>query len=194
MDDPSVERALPRLILFNDGSVAQKTAASILHAPPAGSRARGRNIVEQMRCVFQHQSHAPVTSGMMELAGIALSMFLAGSYCATFVGVQFHIFLFCDSKPVVDFALQEGQHDAGARHLTALVAYVRAHVDELRNAGHVVELGWASRDTQGIQRAHELAAHGIPSMWPDNLYDLLLGVSQVYAAASSQEREIMDSI
>ena len=135
---------------------------------------------------------------MMELAGIALSMFLACSYCATFIGVQFHIFVFCDSKPVVDFALQEGQHDAGARHLTALVAYVRAHVDELRNAGHVVELGWAPRETRGIQRAHELAAQNpwpsTSSMWPNNLYDLLLGASQVYAAASSRERGIMDSI
>ena len=167
---------LPRLVLFSDGSTGKRSAAAILHNPPAGERCRGRNIVQEMRCVFLDDGH--LTSGALELAGMGMSLSLVNAYSSAFPGQRFEIFLYSDSKPVVDFTIQEGQQDAGAPNLSALVAHNRAQIRALKLAGHYVELQWASRETQGIRRAHELAANAAhhTHAWPNNSHTATHGL------------------
>ena len=184
---------LPRLVLFSDASTGKRSAAAILHKPPAGQRCRGRNIVQEMRCVFLDDGH--LTSGALELAGMGISLSLVNAYSSAFPGQRFEIFVYNDSKPVVDFTIQEGHEEAGAPNLADLVAHNRTQIRALRSAGHVVYLCWASRNTQGMQRAHELAAsdsHGTQE-WPNNLYELVSGSAEAYAAATHAEREVMDN-
>ena len=183
---------LPRLVLFSDGSTGKRSAAAILHKPPAGERGRAGNMVQEMRCVFLDDGH--LTSGALELAGMGMSLSLVNAYSSAFPGQRFEIFLYGDSKPVVDFIIQEGHEQAGAPNLSGLVAHMRTQIRALRSAGHVVHLCWARRTTKGIRRAHDLAADDARGTheWPDNLYELVAGSAEAYVAATQAEREVME--
>ena len=187
------------LVCFSDGCRSKFSAAALLHNPPLGKRAHGGNVVQKMRCAEGDSAstrapwHRGLTAGALELAGIAMSLTLLSNYIALF-GLQpaVNASVYSDDLPIVDFVLQGGAAHAGARHLEDLVSHVRGVLDALRSDGREVFLLHAPRGTHGIHRAHELARHGTEwEDWPDGLRNLLMASSEMYLAATADERSLM---
>ena len=197
------------LVCFSDGCRGfQLSAAAILHSPAAGELAHGGNVAQEMRCswgcpgMWAAALHPGLTAGALELAGIALSLTLLTNYALAFCGAAgsggqpgtLSMSAYSDDLPIVEFVLQGGASDAGARHLEGLVGHVRGMLDALRSdpASSQVFLLWAPRGTQGMRRADQLARSGALAEWPDRLEQLLLDSSQAYLAASPQDQSVMD--
>ena len=122
-----------------------------------------------------------------------MSLTLLSNYVALF-GLQpaVNASVYSDDLPIVDFVLQGGASHAGARHLEDLVSHVRGMLDALRCDGREVFLLHAPRGTHGIRRVDELARNGAQSEdWPDGVRDLLVASSEVYLAATADERSLM---
>ena len=155
------------------------------------ARGSGCSIIATMRCGASPQ----LTSGALELAGMVLSLFLAEAYTSAFAdgarGCPHNITVYGDDKPIVEFVLLGASTDAGACHFEGLVEIARGRVSKLRQAGHVVEVAWSPRWKAGLRRAHDLAASGRLSDWPDGLLGLLVASSNVFAAARPQDRQVM---
>ena len=195
------------LVCFSDGGRGKLSAAAILHNPCLGERAHGGNVVQKMRCAEGDpaSAHAPwhrgLTAGALELAGIAMSLTLLSNYVALLatastsgvLPVAVNASIYSDDLPVVEFVLQGGASHAGAKHLEDLVSHVRGMLDALRCDGRQVFLLHAPRSTHGIRRADELARCGAQSEdWPDGVRDLLVASSEMYLAATADERILMD--
>ena len=106
-----------------------------------------------------------VTAGMMELAGMALSLFMCTRYVQSGAAMgRLLIDVFCDNEPIVGFAIEGGEDNAGARHLTPLVQQVQALRSDLMEDASVNLVRLARPDrgraSSGIRRADHLAGVG----------------------------------
>ena len=185
------------------------SAASIMHET-GGGRAGEGNICARMRSVvpysassqFLNMGYCPayfftgITSGALELAGIALSLSMLKNYTETWrPGDGLTMVLYSDNKPMVEFVslyVRGAATEAGARHLEGLVEFVRGLLDLLRRGGHEVSIEWASRCTRGLRRADAYARNGLTKHdWPPDLLELVSASSLIYFEASVADRTVM---
>ncbi len=193
------------LVAFSDGSTRARRAAAILHNPTASERATNNNIVAQVAC----ETRGHPTPGMLELAGIGLSLALCDNYVTAFartddaasICTYYDIFIYCDNLPIVGFAVQGGEADAGAKHLSPLVAEIGAMKSKLSENPFVqiiVATPDAGRRARGIRRADHMAGfqdvsgHGPEvSAWPPTLARALAECRDIFEQSAHEERQVM---
>lgn len=183
--------------------------SNTFHRGPAASGSVSSSSGHGPVFVNQEQFFAPaepalrVTAGMMELVGIALSLFMIKNYLDGHGpdGGDVGVSVYSDNVPMVDFAVAGGETDAGAEHLGPLVRHVQNLRQGILNHQCVQGGIWMARCDQGreahnIRVADEMArraAEGLrpPDAWPPGLEEDLHLCCMSFARARGGTRAIM---
>ncbi len=179
-------------------------AAAILHAPE-GNHCHGGSIVASMTGAMPvptetgHGYRLEVTAGMMELAGIAISLQLCTNYMEA-LDNDTDIAIYCDNEPIVGFAVQGGEADAGAPHLEPLGTIVQSTREGLLNhrcVGLRIARPDDGRRASNIRRADAMAAAaaqapaGFSDPWPNGVAGALREGMVILSDASPRAYDIM---
>ena len=196
------------LVCYSDFCIVEMAVASRMHGMWGRAAAAGDdNVLAMRRCEMtgpaSSQSQHPwdPTCGAWELAGMALSLQLAGIELSGIPQARTHpervdVTFYSPNENIVDLVTHRDALGVVPRHLQRLVCYVRAKVDALRVQGFRVKPAWARR-TERLQmrRVGAFACesqwlHGHGWVWPIGLQALLERSNQIQAEAPSEIAEI----